>query len=152
MGGYGAIALALRFPEVFGAAASHSGVLSPMYTGPRPFASPVRYAATVEEARTPSGIYYSRYLHYWGTDIEHWKQIDPAHIAEAAKRHGQRLPALFFDCGREDGFVDQNRAFDSELTRLGIRHSYTEWPGAHTWRYWSDHVPQSLSWMIRQIN
>ncbi|HEY2163525.1 MAG TPA: alpha/beta hydrolase-fold protein, partial [Gemmatimonadaceae bacterium] len=30
MGGYGALSLALRFPDVFSAAASHSGMVSPM--------------------------------------------------------------------------------------------------------------------------
>jgi enterochelin esterase-like enzyme len=43
------------------------------------------------------------------------------------------------------GFVDQNRAFHSELTRRGVAHVYAEWPGAHTWRYWSTHVRESLA-------
>ena len=37
MGGYGAMALALEYPDVFAAAASHSGVLAPLYAGPAPF-------------------------------------------------------------------------------------------------------------------
>src|SRR6185503_1468477 len=44
MGGYGALSLALHYPDVFSAAASHSGVVSPMYVGPKPFAEPPRYA------------------------------------------------------------------------------------------------------------
>lgn len=151
MGGYGAISLALRFPEVFGAAASHSGVVSPLYAGPHPLAEPIRYANTAEETRPNSGPYFARYLRYWGTDIERWRAADPARIAAEAKRRGLRMPALFIDCGRDDGFVDQNRALHAELTRLGIRHEYAEWPGAHTWQYWSTHVGQSLGWMARQI-
>lgn len=152
MGGYGAISIAVRYPDVFTAAASHSGVLSPMYVGGHPFAAPARYAGEVEDARTAAGPYFSRYLTYWGTSVERWRGADPAQMVAAAKRRGQRLPALFFDCGREDGFVDQNRAFDAELTRLGVPHRYAEWPGAHTWRYWSDHLPQSLAWMTRQLD
>ena len=149
MGGYGAIAIALRYPDVFGSAASHSGVLSPMYFGPKPFAEPIRYASNADELKVAGAAYWSRYLLYWGTDIDRWRAADPAHIAELAKRRGQRLPALFIDCGREDGFIDQNRALHAELTRLGIRHEYAEWPGAHTWRYWSTHVGESLAWMAK---
>jgi S-formylglutathione hydrolase FrmB len=150
MGGYGAISIALRYPDVFGAAASHSGVVSPMYAGPHPFAGQVRYATNADELKSAAAPFWPRYLLYWGTDLDRWRAADPAHIAEVAKRRGQRLPALFFDCGREDGFVDQNRALHAELTRLGIAHQYAEWPGAHTWRYWSSHVGESLAWMARR--
>ena len=56
MGGYGAITLALTYPHVFGAAASHSGVLSPRYLGPKPYGAPARYAMTKEELRTVDAL------------------------------------------------------------------------------------------------
>jgi putative tributyrin esterase len=149
MGGYGAISLALRYPDVFGLAASHSGVVSPLYYGPHPFAEPARYAETPDELKKVTESLWDRYRGYWGTDLERWRAADPAHIVASARRSGQALPSLFFDCGTEDGLVDQNRAFHAELTRLGVVHQYGEWPGAHTWRYWSTHVPQSLAWMGR---
>jgi S-formylglutathione hydrolase FrmB len=61
------------------------------------------------------------------------------------------FPSIFVDCGVDDAFVDQNRALHAELTRLGVAHDYAEWPGAHTWRYWSTHVRESLSWMAQRI-
>lgn len=152
MGGYGALELALSHPGVFGAAASHSGVVSIMYTGSRPFSPPARFATSVDEIRPSAGSFWPRYLHYWGRDLERWRVGDPALTAQRVRQRGQRMPALFFDCGRDDGFVDQNRALDAELDRLGIAHSYAEWPGAHTWRYWSTHVSESLAWMAGKIN
>jgi len=149
MGGYGAISLALRHPDIFGLAASHSGVVSPLYVGPHPFAEPVHYAQTADELKKAGGAFWDRYRAFWGTDLDRWHAADPAHIAEQARASGRALPMLFFDCGSEDGFVDQNRALHAELTRLGIVHQYAEWPGAHTWRYWSTHVPESLAWMGR---
>jgi S-formylglutathione hydrolase FrmB len=151
MGGYGALILALRHPETFAAAASHSGVVSPMYTGPHPFAEPARYGTTLEELRPAAGGFWARYMNFWGSDIARWRAIDPAHAAEALANSRGVRPALFFDCGTEDGFIDQNRALHAELTRLGIEHTYAEWPGAHTWRYWSVHVAESLAWMTRRI-
>ena len=152
MGGYGALAIALRYPDVFGAAASHSGVLSPMYVGPRPFAEPAKYASTVEEIHPAAGMYFSRYLHFWGTDLERWRANDPALLAAGVRRRGQRMPSIFIDCGRDDGFIDQNRAIHSELVKLGVQHEYAEWPGAHTWIYWHSHVSQSLAWMARKLS
>jgi S-formylglutathione hydrolase FrmB len=160
MGGYGAVSLALAHPDVFSAAASHSGVVSPMYVGPHPYAEPARYASTAEEIR-PTTPFWPRYLLYWGTDIARWRSADPATLAEravhplhasGARANAKQLPALFFDCGRDDGFIDQNRALDAALTRLGVAHEYHEWPGAHTWRYWSTHVRESLAWMARRIS
>jgi putative tributyrin esterase len=151
MGGYGAIELSLSHPDIFGAAASHSGVLAPTYTGPHPFVAPARFAATVDEIRPSAGGFWPRYLHYWGTNIERWRAVDPARTAERAQRSGQHVPALYFDCGKDDPFVDQNRALDSELNRLGVSHVYRESPGAHTWSYWSTHVSESLAWMARQL-
>ena len=149
MGGYGAISIALRYPDIFGLAASHSGVRSPLYLGPHPFAQPVRYAQNADELKKATESLWPRYALYWGNDVDRWHAADPAHNAELARSRGQALPLLFFDVGTEDGLVDQNRAFDAELTRLGLRHEYAEWPGAHTWRYWSTHVPESLAWMGR---
>ncbi|HEY4307151.1 MAG TPA: alpha/beta hydrolase family protein [Gemmatimonadaceae bacterium] len=149
MGGYGAVALALHYPDVFGLAASHSGVVSPMYVGPHPFAAPAQYGQTAEELKEANESLWPRYAMYWATDLARWRVVDPTHMAESAKQRGQLMPMIFFDCGTEDGLVDENRAFHAELTRLGIQHQYAEWPGAHTWRYWSTHVPESLAWMGR---
>lgn len=151
MGGYGAVILALHHPDVFSAAASHSGVLSTLYDGPHPFAEPARYATSVADARPAAGGFWPRYQLYWGSALDRWYEADPAHAAAALVHSGKAMPALFIDCGSEDGFVDQNRAFHSELVRLGIPHTYAEWPGAHTWRYWSTHVRQSLAWMATRI-
>lgn len=151
MGGYGALELALSHPDVFGAAASHSGVVSSMYVGPHPFTAPARYATTVDELRGSAANFWPRYLHFWGTSLDRWRSADPATTAQRLLQRGQRMPALFFDCGREDGLVDQNRALHAELDRMGVAHSYAEWPGAHTWRYWSTHVSESLAWMARRI-
>ena len=151
MGGYGALALSLKYPEVFSAGASHSGVVAPMYAGPKPFVAPAKFVSTAAEVQPIAQGMWPRFLSYWGTDIARWNESDVLHLAMALRdRHGA-MPALFFDCGVDDGYIDQNRALHSELTRLGISHSYAEWPGAHTWLYWSTHVRQSLAWLGGQL-
>jgi S-formylglutathione hydrolase FrmB len=151
MGGYGALSLALRYPDVFAAAASHSGVVSQLYTGGRPFTAPARYGATTEEIRPTTGNFWARYQMFWGNDIARWRAADPARVAESLVERGRPLPALFFDCGRDDTLIEQNRALDWELTRLRVPHHYAEWPGAHTWRYWNAHLRESLPWIAGRI-
>ena len=151
MGGYGALIVALKHPETFAAAASHSGVASPMYAGPAEFTPPARYATSVDQLKTGGGGFWSRYLHVFGTDLERWRTNDPARVVERLAGRRGRVPALFIDCGTEDALVGQSRALHWELGRLGITHTYAEWSGAHTWRYWNAHVPESLAWLARRI-
>lgn len=151
MGGYGAVELSMRFPSVFSAAASHSGVLSALYTGPTPFVAPPVYAQSLDTLRPLRLAFVSRREIINGDNIIGWRLADPALTAETLKESRDPVPALFIDCGTSDPFVDQNRAFHWELERLGIAHEYAEWPGTHGWPYWNAHVGQSLAWMARHI-
>jgi S-formylglutathione hydrolase FrmB len=160
MGGYGAVALALQYPEKWSAAASHSGVLSPMYAGPHPFEGAPVYATSFEQieaqwADEPGGARWkSRHLAF-GSDLPAWRWCDPAHrvrvLLDQPTSPETRLPALFMDVGSSDPIADDTRVFHAELTILGIPHYFREWPGTHDWDYWSAHVPQSLTWIADHI-
>lgn len=153
MGGYGAMAIALGHPDLFAAAASHSGVLSPLYTGPHPFAAPPRYATAFDSLRAAwgEGFLWRTIAPALGADTGAWRARDPARRAAALVAARKPVPALFIDVGAQDGLADQSRAFSWELTRLGIPHAYAEWPGAHTWRYWYAHVGESLRWLAERV-
>jgi S-formylglutathione hydrolase FrmB len=148
MGGYGAVSLALRYPEVFAAAASHSGVLSPRYAGPTPYAAPTRYAMTVDTIRARYGPALWALMHpVFGRDTTGWRARDPAVYARRLVASRARAPALFVDVGRDDAFLEQNRAFRADVAALGVDVRYAEWPGKHDWGYWRAHVRESLGWM-----
>ena len=53
-------------------------------------------------------------------------------------------PTLGFDCGVEDELLQHNRRFHAYLTKLKLPHDYQEHAGAHTWRYWDEHVQAAL--------
>jgi S-formylglutathione hydrolase FrmB len=151
MGGYGAVSIALEHPEVFSAAASHSGVLSPLYAGPHPFASPPRYQTSIDSLARGWGARWPGVAAAFGPTLESWEARDPARLARRLKAAGGLLPALFVDAGSEDMLVDQSRAFHAELAVLGIPNVYAEWPGRHDWRYWHAHVGESLRWLAERI-
>jgi len=148
MGGYGAVSLALTYPDVFSAAASHSGVLSPLYSGPHPFAPAPRYAATEAELRANArGLWPSMVLAF-GRDTTGWWPRDPGRrAAQYAALHREPMPALMMDAGTDDPYVDQSRDLHATLQRLGIAHAYAEWPGTHDWVYWRLHAAESLRWI-----
>lgn len=162
MGGYGAVTLALRYPDVFAAAASHSGVLSPMYDGPSPFAAPPRYATTPERLQERWARFWPSMGIAFGRDTAAWRAREPAQLVRRARERAREsagqalpahaLPALWFDAGVDDALViDQNRAFDWELTAMGVAHEWHPRPGTHDWTYWRTNAPHSLAWIAARI-
>jgi putative tributyrin esterase len=129
MGGYGAIKLALKYPQLFCSAVAHSAALDVRWRIERPESS-------AEMRRifgpAPGG----------GPN-------DPYALAATIDR--TRLPALRLDCGREDGLLEENRAFHRHLEQLGIPHEYAEFPGAHTWDYWDHHVQEAIAFHRRAL-
>jgi putative tributyrin esterase len=148
MGGYGAISLALAYPDVFSAAASHSGVLSPLYMGPHPYSAPSRYASTEAELRQNAGNLWPAMVLAFGRDTTGWWPRDPGRrAARYSSADRTRMPALMLDVGVADPYVDQSRDLHATLHRLGVTHAYAEWPGAHNWDYWRLHARESLRWI-----
>lgn len=151
MGGFGAITLALRYPDVFSAAASHSGVLAPALLGPRPFSEPAVWARTSEELREAAGTRYRWFAHIFGRDTIGWYARDPSRLAGRLVTSGTPVPSLHVDIGLNDVFLDQNRAFAATLRDFGLSHAYHEHPGGHDWTYWRTHLPTSFQWLLTRI-
>ena len=129
MGGYGAIRLALAYPERFRAAHSLSGAMgfghkAPNWEDPR----------THEFARVVGEDYLGG-------------PCDLYALAQKNQAAGT-LPALRLDCGTDDFLIEDNRAFDAFLTEQSIPHEYAEFPGAHNWEYWDTHIQDALKFFF----
>ena len=124
MGGYGALKVALKHPDLFCSAVSHSGGLNVARRKGRDLA------------------------HIFGASGRGGKD-DLFAIAEQVDR--ATLPAIRFDCGTEDHLLADNRRFHKLLERLAIPHEYEEFPGAHTWTYWDVHVQEALAFHRRAL-
>ena len=120
MGGYGAVKLALKHPDLYCAAVSHSGAVG---FGRRTFDAGSEWAAIMGE-NAQGGL----------NDI-----FALAPSIDLAVR-----PALRIDCGVDDFLIEENRALDAHLTRLGVPHEYQEHPGGHDWGYWDTHIQDTL--------
>jgi S-formylglutathione hydrolase FrmB len=125
MGGYGALRLALGYPDRYAAAFSHSGAL---LAGSRP---------------TRQGIFdVSEMQRVFGLDPS-GSEHDLIHLARRAMSTGQ-APMLRLDCGTKDYLIEDNQEFHRSLAQMAYPHEYEEFPGAHGWDYWDLHVQESL--------
>lgn len=73
-----------------------------------------------------------------------------AYARRLAASDGPR-PVISFDCGVDDGLIDENRALHRLMTDLDIKHAYAEHPGDHTWDYWDEHVVAALAQHARVL-
>ena len=150
MGGYGAVTLALRYDDVFSAAASHSGVLAPLL-GMRDAQEGAATDVDSLHARWSAGLWPALRLAFGGRDLYGWTARDPSRMAKRALARGATLPPLMIDSGADDPFTPQSRAFVAAARALGESITYHEWPGNHDWDYWRSHVGQSLAWLASRI-
>lgn len=117
MGGFGAMSLAIKHKDLFGAAGSTSGGLDI-----RPF---------------PGNWEMQQLL---GTIEEHpeaWDEVTPINLIPQLEN--EEL-AIIFDCGYDDFFFKVNNNFHNELLKRGIMHDFYVRPGAHTNAYWGNSI------------
>lgn len=126
MGGYGALKLALRHPERFGAAASLSGALD------------LREMATRADRK---GLFQRVYGDQGaGPDDDLFELISRA--------DGSALPPLFLSCGlEEDRLMRANRRFAGEATARGAQVRTLFLPGRHDWANWDRVIPEVVAWL-----
>ncbi len=138
MGGYGALRLALRHPELFGSASAHSAVL--VENLPKLEISNPQQDTL---ARILGGVFGSP------IDRAFWDRNNPFTFVRNSMRNPQ--PRIYFDCGTEDdyGFNAGAQAFHNLLVSRGIPHEFHLYPGGHNWSYVAQHLAASLQFHSR---
>jgi S-formylglutathione hydrolase FrmB len=130
MGGYGALHLAFRHPQLFVAASAHSAALIeklPVFLGPSPESPRARVLGQVFGS-PPNPAF--------------WEQNSPLTLARTANLAGLHI---YFDCGDRDdyGFEAGATALDKILTARHIPHEFHLYPGRHDAAYFAEHLPAS---------
>lgn len=126
MGGHGALYLALRHQDVFGAAGSMSGGVDI-----RPF--PLNWDLT-------------KRLGSYAQHPENWERNTVINMLHLLTPNGL---ALIIDCGTEDFFFPVNQNLHEKLLERNIPHDFISRPGAHNWEYWTSAVEYQLLFMSR---
>lgn len=133
MGGFGAVVLALRHPDLF----SFAGALSPALDVPtRPFS--VKRWDQWKRHRAIFGP--------WRGERE--KNYDPYALAAAANE--QTAPYLFVTCGNQEGLLAANRRFAALLRQRNLPHEFHAVAGGHNWNQWNAHIGDCFArWLER---
>ena len=129
MGGHGALYLAFRNQDVFGAAGSMSGGVDI-----RPF---------------PNNWSLIERLGTYAQHPENWEKntvINMLHLLTPGSL------ALIIDCGSGDFFYKVNRQLHEKLSDRNIPHDFISRPGAHDWNYWKNAVKYQLLFMSEFFN
>jgi S-formylglutathione hydrolase FrmB len=130
MGGYGALHLAFRHPELFSAVSAHSPAIIEKLPAFVAVAGGVR-------ARVLGGTF--------GTppDAAFWDRNSPLTLARTVSLAGMKI---YFDCGDQDdfGFESGTTALDKILATRHVPHLSHIFPGRHDWQYFAEHIPASL--------
>jgi S-formylglutathione hydrolase FrmB len=126
MGGHGALFLAWRHAQVFGACGSMSGGVD-INASRQKFDIMKRIGDTL-------------------THADNWKRYAVVNIIDNPPAAAL---AIVIDCGTADFFYDINKNLHQKMLRLGIAHDYTERPGQHNWAYWQNAVPYQLLFFKR---
>ena len=129
MGGYGAVKLAMTFPEKYAGCISLSGALDITRKG-RPY--------ILEEWRGNFGFDIENAEALEGSDNDLFK------LARRASKEGKELPGFYFWCGTDDTLIKVNREYRDLLGELGVDFVYTESEGDHTWKWWDKHIQPAL--------
>lgn len=121
MGGHGAMFLAIKHKNLFGACVSLSGGVD--FT---PFENKWDIAKRL-------GNYQENKI-LWTTHT----------VQYLVRLLNNNDLTIFIDCGTKDFFIGVNRILHQTLTELNIEHTYTERPGEHNWDYWNNAIVYQL--------
>jgi len=139
MGGFGALAIAFKHPELFSSVAAHSAVL---YVNPPQLncdSQNTKNICRAEEAILGKTL-----------DKRYFRSVNPIDLARsrglAIKHSGLNI---YFDIGDRDkyGFQKATEALSRTLSKFNITHEFQIYPGDHSQNYFLSAAPRSYSFL-----
>lgn len=127
MGGFGALMIAFKHPELFSSVTTHCAAL--FQELPKPSGDDRRAQFMMQLIGKIFGD---------PPDDNFFKSNNPFNLADsnlaAIKKSGIKI---YFDVGDQDryGFTQPNKVFDEKLSQVGLAHEFHVFPGGHGWDY-----------------
>jgi S-formylglutathione hydrolase FrmB len=124
MGGFGAVKIALRHPELFA------------FVGGLSSAIDVPHRAFVFK-RFHQSRHYSAIFGPAGSQTR--RDNDPLLLARSP--NPEAAPYFFLTCGEQEGLLSSNREFATLLAQRHFRYEFHTIPGGHDWNQWNGWLP-----------
>jgi S-formylglutathione hydrolase FrmB len=121
MGGHGAMYLAFKHQDVYGAVGSMSGGVDF-----RPF---------------PKNWDIAKRLGSYAENPANWENNTVTNMLYLLTPNSL---SIIFDCGTEDFFFKVNQNLHEKLLERNIPHDFITRPGGHSWDYWSNSINYQL--------
>jgi putative tributyrin esterase len=118
MGGYGAVKLGLKYPQLFAFVGSLSGALN---------------AAQNLDIQRPE--FRPKLREVFGDEGSRTRGENDI-FQLLSTPHQTPRPYFYLACGTNDFLLETNRALAEQLSSRNINYEYHETPGGHTWAYW----------------
>lgn len=125
MGGFGALHLGAKYPDRFAGISAHSSI-----------------------------THYDQFKIFSGQPMETYQLAndEDKSVIHWLLKNRDRLPPFRFDCGDTDLLIQYNRELHQTLVEQGVAHQYEEFEGGHSWKYWSEHLKDSLRFFGRIVS
>jgi putative tributyrin esterase len=134
MGGFGAVTLALKHPDLFVFA---GGLSSALDVPSRPFS-----IKRVGQWRQHRSIFGS-------SGGQHQRENDPLVFVRSSDP--QQAPYFFLTCGDQEGLLAVNRKFAALLQQRHFSYEFHAVPGGHDWNQWNSRVPDLINSVMRHL-
>lgn len=154
MGGYGAIMLGLRHPDLFCSIGSQSGALD-YATGSRRRLAGGERAWVIWEDRLTGTPNPNIGIEGFSSQIERTPLGEIFLTAEDCDNYDpfklvlqvpvENVPHIYLDCGVEDPLLDSARQFVKILGENKVPFTFAEAPGDHNWDYWNRELGHALA-------
>lgn len=126
MGGFGAMKLAMNFPERFGKACSFSGAVS------------------------SKGLFERGHHRVFGTMEDFTGSCNDLEFL--MRQPAANRPRLYISCGTEDFLYPAHKAFIPALMEAGWDVQRHDEPGAsHTWDLWDKEIAKVIPWLMGEV-
>ena len=135
MGGFGAVKLALKHPDLYIFAGGRSSAID---VPSRPFSI----------KRTGQYRQHAAIFGPWGSQSR--RNNDPFVLARSADPAA--TPYIYLTCGEQEGLLPANRQFAALLAQRHFHYEFHPGPGGHDWNQWNRRLPDLFQSLFEHMN
>ncbi len=143
MGGYGTFNYALKYPELFAAAAPMSAAV---YTEKQVM------NFSMERWNKVEGVLFGNELSGKDRITKQFKKNDPLSLLDSLDINKIKTVRYYIDCGDDDHLTIGNCLMHIKMTELKIPHQFRVRDGRHNWTYWRSGLVDALKFIGKSFH